>query len=236
MLLYVIRHGDPIYDPDSLTELGRKQAAALSRRLAVHGLDKIYTSPMIRAIQTAEPTCELLGLPYKIEEWASENDAFQKFYKDYDDGRHTWCFEQQSTNFNTEKNSQRKDWYNIEEFGNDPERLKEFFEHTAAEGDKFLAKLGYVRDGYNYRITAPNDDRVALFCHEGISSIWLPHVLNIPPQIFWSAFTFSHTGVTIIRFENNPNGVTAPRVLCLSDMSHIYESGLPYKYKNRLDI
>ena len=29
MIFFLIRHGDPIYRPDSLTELGHKQAAAL---------------------------------------------------------------------------------------------------------------------------------------------------------------------------------------------------------------
>ena len=34
MLLYIVRHGDPIYNPDSLTERGKLQAAALGKRLA----------------------------------------------------------------------------------------------------------------------------------------------------------------------------------------------------------
>ena len=49
MLFFYVRHGDPIYDPDSLTEKGKQQAQALARRLSVHGLDKIFSSPMIRA-------------------------------------------------------------------------------------------------------------------------------------------------------------------------------------------
>ncbi len=34
MLLYYIRHGDPIYDPDSLTPLGERQSEALRRQTA----------------------------------------------------------------------------------------------------------------------------------------------------------------------------------------------------------
>ena len=56
MLFFYIRHGDPIYDPDSLTELGKKQADAVSKRLALYGIDKIYASSSNRAIQTAKPT------------------------------------------------------------------------------------------------------------------------------------------------------------------------------------
>ena len=62
MLLYIVRHGDPIYNPDSLTPKGHLQAKALAKRFALHGLDKIYSSPLIRAQQTAKPTCDILGL------------------------------------------------------------------------------------------------------------------------------------------------------------------------------
>ena len=41
MLFFYIRHGDPIYEPDSLTVLGQKQAEALSKRLAMYGIDKV---------------------------------------------------------------------------------------------------------------------------------------------------------------------------------------------------
>ena len=62
MLLYIIRHGDPIYETDSLTERGRAQAEAVAKRLAASGIDRVFSSPMGRARQTAEPTCRLLGL------------------------------------------------------------------------------------------------------------------------------------------------------------------------------
>ena len=41
MLLFLIRHGDPIYDPDSLTPLGKKQAEAVAKRLALYGKSKL---------------------------------------------------------------------------------------------------------------------------------------------------------------------------------------------------
>lgn len=49
MLLYYIRHGDPIYNPDSLTGLGHKQSEALSKRLADSGIEAVYCSPSNRA-------------------------------------------------------------------------------------------------------------------------------------------------------------------------------------------
>ena len=36
MILYIVRHGDPIYDPDSLTPLGHEQAKAVAKRFTVY--------------------------------------------------------------------------------------------------------------------------------------------------------------------------------------------------------
>ena len=72
MLLYIVRHGDPIYETDSLTERGKLQAEAVGKRMAASKIDRIFSSPMGRAIQTAKPACRLLGLEYTIEEWAHE--------------------------------------------------------------------------------------------------------------------------------------------------------------------
>ena len=78
MLLFYLRHGDPIYDPDSLTPLGHRQAEALGRRLARYGLDRIYASSSTRAQLTAKPTCEMLKLEMQILDWTNESYAWQQ--------------------------------------------------------------------------------------------------------------------------------------------------------------
>ena len=72
MLLYIVRHGDPDYKNDCLTERGWLQAEAVGKRIAASGINEIYSSPMGRAKQTAEPACRLLGLPCNIEPWSHE--------------------------------------------------------------------------------------------------------------------------------------------------------------------
>ena len=61
MLLYLVRHGIPNYATDSLTPDGALQAEAVGKRLAATGIDEIYSSPLGRARQTAEPTARLLS-------------------------------------------------------------------------------------------------------------------------------------------------------------------------------
>lgn len=67
MLLYIVRHGDPIYETDSLTDRGRRQAEAVGKRLLDAKIDRIFSSPMGRAKETAEPACRLLGIEKQIE-------------------------------------------------------------------------------------------------------------------------------------------------------------------------
>ena len=56
MRILLIRHGDPDYENDSLTEKGRREAHMLASRLINERIDYIYTSTMGRAMETAKPT------------------------------------------------------------------------------------------------------------------------------------------------------------------------------------
>lgn len=47
----------------SLTERGRRQAAELAERLANAEIDAVYSSDLLRAVETAEPVAKRLGLP-----------------------------------------------------------------------------------------------------------------------------------------------------------------------------
>ena len=73
MLLFYIRHGDPVYDPDELTPLGHRQAESVARRLALFGVDEVYSSSSTRAMQTAQPTCELLHKELITLDFLNEN-------------------------------------------------------------------------------------------------------------------------------------------------------------------
>lgn len=236
MILYVIRHADPVYDPDSLTEKGKRQAEALGRRLAVHGLDRIYSSPMNRAQMTAQPACELLGKKAEILPWTSEELAGKYFgFHDPKMGCWTWTFGINPTRFKTEGNIALGDkWYEAYPFNES--NAKEGYEIISRESDAFMESLGYKREGLKYKILKHTDEKVAVFCHYGFGTTWLSHLLGMNPIVFWSTFDINHSGVTIINFPNHSDGYTAPKVLALSDISHYYGDRLPMQFTNYLDI
>lgn len=235
MLLYVIRHGDPIYNPDTLTDKGRLQAAALAKRLAVNGLDRIYSSPLGRAKETADPTSQLLGIDYEIEEWTSESLVWNDFHIKNANGEDRWIFAQQNTDLRNDHTvGAGSNWADLSVY--DSIDVKKGYDRIIKHSDDFLSRQGYQRDGSIYRILRPNEDRVALFCHQGFSLVWLAHLLQIPPHLIWSGFDISHSAVSIFHFENYSNSYTAPKCLSLSDLSHIYADGLPMQYNNEIDI
>ena len=232
VILYIIRHGDPIYDPDSLTPKGHRQAEAVGRRLSNVGISKIYSSPMIRAQQTAKPLAEMMHLDINIEEWASEDTAYREMSMDYH-GQICWYWRlpvEEYVNDSTVKD--HDNWYDMPSLEGHGESIKKGMERILACSDEFIARHGYRREGTLYRIENPNDDRIAMFCHEGFSKAWVAQLLGIAPHVFAASFDVTHSGIIIIEFPNNENGITRPRCLAWSDTSHIYEERLPMTFMN----
>src|SRR5215212_658666 len=57
-----------------INEAGRKQAEQLATRLSRLPIDAIYSGPLERARETAEPLCRALNLPLQIAEEFTEID------------------------------------------------------------------------------------------------------------------------------------------------------------------
>ena len=53
MRLMIVRHGDPDYEKDSLTEKGWREAGLLAHKLSVLDVKAFYVSPLGRAKATA---------------------------------------------------------------------------------------------------------------------------------------------------------------------------------------
>ena len=82
MRLIFIRHGEPDYKTDTLTENGKKEAAALAARTRSWDVDAFYCSPLGRARQTAQPTLDALHATATVYPW------LQEFYVPKNDPEH----------------------------------------------------------------------------------------------------------------------------------------------------
>ncbi len=235
MLLFYVRHGDPIYNPDSLTPLGLRQAEAVAKRLSRYGLNEIYTSSSNRAILTSKPTCEILKKEATILDWCNEDYAWNEFVVDFDGGR-TWLFSHDETAKKLVSNeifALGENWAEHSMF--DGKNVRSGIERVRRETYGFLAGQGYVFNPEKnmYKCENHNEKRIALFAHQGFGLVFLSTVLRIPYPIFSTHFDMSHTGVTVIEFDDN-DGYCIPKILQLSNDSHLYAEGLPTKYHNSI--
>ena len=88
MELILIRHGLPekVINQDGtpadppLSEEGLKQAELVANWLEHEQIDKLYASPMRRAVQTAEPLAKVKGLDIELREGVAEYDRKSDLY------------------------------------------------------------------------------------------------------------------------------------------------------------
>ncbi len=229
MRFFYIRHGDPIYEPDSLTPLGERQAEALAKRLAQYGIDKIYASTSNRAIMTAKPTSEILKKDIELLDFANECYTFEEFTT-IKNGQKIWFFSDSETRrllADESVASVGQNWYEHPKLS----AYKKGIERVHKETFEFFKSLGYEKIGNTsiYKAIKPNEEKVALFAHAGFGVAFLSEVLGIPYPIIANIFDIDHTGMTVIDF-NEEEGYAIPKVLTWSSDSHIYKEGLPTKY------
>lgn len=235
MLLFYIRHGQPIYEPDSLTETGKLQAKALSERLRLYGIDEIYSSSAIRAVDTARPTADVLHKEINVLDWCNEWHAWQELTLTDENGRpRAWLYEDEEMRKKLvlpEIAALGKKWYEHELFSHSG--YKAGIERIFGETYKFLARLGYEHDekSNSYKAVAPNDKRIALFAHEGFGMAFMSAVLDIAYPSFCAHFGFGHSSMTVIDFDGRETVV--PKVLQLSNDSHLYRSELSTEYNGK---
>jgi probable phosphoglycerate mutase len=200
-------------------------------------LNRIYTSTAKRAILTAQPTCELLKIKPIELDWCHETKAWKQLAlpNEYDDDR-TWPAHKNEIRpliASPELLEMGEKWYLHEHFVNTA--CGEGIERIRREADTFFANLGYrhVPEKGIYIADPPTEDRVALFAHQGFGLAFLSCVLDIPYPTFCSHFDLGHSSMTVIEFKEF-DGIAIPKVLQLSNDSHLYREGILTGYENRL--
>ena len=178
MLFFYIRHGDPIYEPDSLTPLGHRQAEALAKRLALFGIDRIYSSTSNRAIETAKHTCDITRKDMTLVDFANEIHVWQDLTVERN-GNKCWLFQDMETRALFSDNSVISlgyDWYNHPMLSDYKKGMDKVYNDTT----EFFASLGYEHLRYSgkYKVTKQNDERVVLFAHQGFGIAFLSAVFT----------------------------------------------------------
>lgn len=222
MRLLIVRHGDPDYERDSLTEKGWREAEYLSQKLKKIQVKEFYVSPLGRARDTASKTLEKLGRQGVECEWLQEFTP--RIFRPDKPQKRSVCWDWLPQDWMDQENYFHYDtWYQssiMQEGG-----VKEEYDRVIKAFDELLAAHGYVREGKYYRAEQANRDTLVFFCHFALGSVLLSHLLNASPMILWHHTCAAPTSVTTVVTEERRQGIANFRMLSFGDTSHLYAQG-----------
>ena len=152
---------DPELSPD-----GERQAALLAEYLVTEQIDRLYASPLRRAVQTAEPVAARTGLPILVEDGIAEWDRTSSEYIPVE--------EMKATNHPRWQAMLRGEWDGQDE-----------------SPEQFAAR---VVEAVERLVAAHTSERIVLVCHGGVINTYLSHVLGLPhsPGFFYPNYTSIH--------------------------------------------
>ena len=233
MRILIVRHGDPDYENDTLTEKGKREATLLAEKLKKEKIDYFYSSPLGRAKDTCMYVARAMGrekdvavMPFlqefNVEKSAVLPNGLEKI-RMWDLLPEFWT--------NQEDMYDRKNWANCPCFGYG--NVKSEYEKVVQEFDTVLAKHGYVRDGNAYRVEKSNTDTLIFFCHFGLEMMLLSRICNISPVLLTHHFVALTSSVTTLYSEERRKGIATFRCCGFGDISHLYAGDEPPSYSAR---
>jgi probable phosphoglycerate mutase len=207
--ILLIRHGDPDYANDSLTERGVEEARQLAAALADQRLDDLYVSPLGRAQETCAHTARAIGLEPVTLDWLRERGIKRG---------PVYLWEAPGEMFlRAETLPTQNDWFLPE--GAMPEGAEQFA-RVRAGFDALLASYGYLRQGAGYQVVQRTDARIALFCHKGVILTLLADILHWALPMVFVSLHVHPTGVTCLGMVEG-DGFAHLKASAINDRSHL---------------
>jgi len=173
MELILVRHGLPVRrevvegpaDPELSVE-GHDQSARLASYLATESIDAIYSSPMKRAFQTAEPLAAKTSLPISIVDDVAEYDRLSNEYIPIEELRAA--------------NDER--WHKLVAGGwqSDSDTLESFRNRVISSLEQLISQHA--------------SQRIVVTCHGGVINQYIAHILGIATErgFFYPQYTSIH--------------------------------------------
>lgn len=223
MRILIVRHAEPDYALDSLTEKGRREAELLGKRLAAIPARAYYVSPLGRARETADYTLRRVGREATVLPWLAE---FRGRTPDPETGRMRIPWD-----YRADQWADRALLYDAERWTADAlvsgGDVAEIWRQTTRGMDALLAEHGYHREGLIYRCAENTEDTLVLFCHYGIGMAVMAYLTGLPVVPMWQGFLFFPSAVTTLVTQERRKGECAFRCVSAGDISHLLAAGEP---------
>ena len=240
MRLLFIRHGDPDYANDTLTEKGHREAKLLAEHMKNMKIDAAYVSPLGRAQDTAAYALKALDMTGETLDWLQEFPAFvdPNTNADVREAYATALIKEEETGLYRKRVVwdilpsyygkhpelfDAKEWRNAEILKGT--NIVETYDHIIASFDQLLACYGYEKDGCAFRVQENNEKTIAFFCHYGITSVLLSHLWNVSPFVPLQFTVLLPTSVTEVASEERQKGIATFRTMRAGDISHLAIGG-----------
>lgn len=245
MHLIFIRHGDPDYKNNTLTEKGKREADLLARRVENWRIDDLYLSPYGRAQDTAKPFLSKVKVIPETLPWLKEFDCR---ITDPKTKQERGCWDWLPMDFYGEKKFfDRGDWLKSKAMKGGVVETR--YDSVCKGLDEILASYDYSRHDpwtavYNClphltdeeaavdtHLLAQQknlDERNIVFvCHLGVMFAMISHLIGISPVVLWQGFFVAPTSVTVLGAEERVPGQVVFRVQQMGDVRHLIEGGEP---------
>lgn len=210
MEFYLIRHGDPDYEHDTLTTYGHRQAELLGKRLEKENIDYLYSSPLGRAQATSAPLARLTGKTVKILPWSQEVGIP--------------CYIPSPDYLEQENLDLGKLFYTREKYKEWPFAICE--ERVSTGIDCLFGVHGYSKFGDKYKVVSHSDEKIALFCHGNLGIFVISYLMNLPMNVAASHLVLYTTSVTKFVFEEK-DGFAIPKIQYFNERMHLGDNPDP---------
>jgi probable phosphoglycerate mutase len=199
----LVRHGQSLgnaerrfggHSPTPLSELGRAQAEATARALQTEKLSAIYSSDLLRAVETAAPLARATGLEVQTSVAFRERSVGLMEGLTFEEAAQTYP----------------------DEYG---ALLRRDFDRVLLGGESYRQLLDRAARSLDRAIEENRGGTLALFSHTGTICILALHLMGAldAPALRPVWIASSNCGVT--RFELHADGFV--RVVCVNDTRHL---------------
>ena len=229
MKIMFIRHGEPDYPVDNLTDKGKKEAELLCKRfLQSCEIDDVYCSPLGRAIATAKPYLEATGKTAIVKRWLQEFNA--KVWNEKNGGGYNIPWDFYPADWTGDELLFDKYKWTTSPLMN--QSVVDAYADVCKGIDELLSSYGYNRSGNMYLSDEKDKDKtIVIFCHLGAQFAILSHLLGISAVLLWHGFFVAPTSITTLVAEERNKGEAYFRVTSLGDTCHLYVADEPISHR-----
>lgn len=220
MRIIFVRHAEPDYSIDSLTEKGFKEAECLSKRVKNwKNITDFYASPLGRAQDTCKTALQYTNRSYQTLEWLKEFNHTIVDKENNIENIIPWDLMPSYWTYLDDIYDKDK-WTQTPIYKN--ANIADHFKEVTKGIDDLLLKYGYKRNGNHYVTDKENDDTtIVLFCHLGVSYVIWGYLTGISPALLWHTFFVAPSSVTVLGCEEREKGIAQFRLQTVGDTKHL---------------